>query len=212
MLIWGSGGKIKDLGCVGHTHCPTCDQQRPFHLYLEYRYRHIGYIFRWVQRKIYLNACAVCQYGASLRERETEALLGYNPIPFTTRYGWTALAALVLGVGLLMALGSHQRHLRQAGYLDAPQVNDIYLADLNQILPSTEHNHLYGVLRVVAVHGEQLQLAVSKGGYSQPGAAQKDIQQGAARNGNYYSALQISKTRSQLQSLLQEGVVESVYR
>jgi hypothetical protein len=90
MIIWGSGGGGADLGQVELRHCQTCEKDRPFKLFLQYRYAHLYYL-KWVTKKEYLLACDVCRRGWGLKSDEVEAKLEKNPIPFMTRYGWTFL-------------------------------------------------------------------------------------------------------------------------
>jgi hypothetical protein len=103
MIIWGSRGKSLDLGFVGTEHCVTCEKPRPFHLYLQYRYGHLYWIFRAVTRKEYLKACEVCHRGVKLDTKQTEATFQKHPIPFVDRFGLLLVGvAVVLVIGLAM--------------------------------------------------------------------------------------------------------------
>ena len=48
MIIWGR--ETKDLGFVERKRCEACGKERPFRLFLRYRYGHICYLFRWVRK------------------------------------------------------------------------------------------------------------------------------------------------------------------
>lgn len=100
MIIWGSGGNSADLGQVELRHCETCEKERPFKLFLNYRYAHLYYL-RWVTDKKYHLACDVCRRGWELKAADVEAKLEKNPIPVMTRYGWTILLGIVVFVVLL---------------------------------------------------------------------------------------------------------------
>lgn len=63
MIIWGSGRETKDLGFVERKRCETCGKERPFKLFLRYRYDHIGHLFRWGERRKYYLVCHVCRRG-----------------------------------------------------------------------------------------------------------------------------------------------------
>src|SRR5215467_13164356 len=91
MIIWGSGGDIKDLGVTEPRTCSTCDKERPFKLLLQYKYAHLYWLFRWITEKNYLLACDVCRRGWKLNTADVESKLAENPIPFMTRCGWTFL-------------------------------------------------------------------------------------------------------------------------
>ncbi|HEY0781337.1 MAG TPA: hypothetical protein VGE98_02700 [Thermoanaerobaculia bacterium] len=102
MIIWGSGGKVVDLGLTGYEHCEVCEKTRPFHVYLKYRYAHLYYIFSWVTKRQYVKACEVCGRGSELQKADVPALLpqlpASDPIPFMNRYGW------LIGLSILGAL------------------------------------------------------------------------------------------------------------
>ena len=83
-------------------HCSTCEKERPFKTFPQYRYAHLYYL-RWVTRKQYHLACDVCRRGWELASDEVEAKLTANPIPFMTRFGW---AFLVGGIAVLFVFAA----------------------------------------------------------------------------------------------------------
>lgn len=105
MIIWGSGGGSADLGHVETRQCPTCEKERPFKLFLQYRYAHLYYL-RWVTKKQYHLACDVCLRGWELDAKDVEAKLEKSPIPFMTRYGWTFLVGFAALIFILAAFSS----------------------------------------------------------------------------------------------------------
>jgi hypothetical protein len=98
MIIWGSGGGGSELGDAQVQHCQTCEKERPFKLFLQYRYAHLYYL-RWVTEKKYHLACDVCRRGWELAANDVEPKLSKHPIPFMTRFGW---AFLVGGIVLIV--------------------------------------------------------------------------------------------------------------
>ena len=106
MIIWGSGGGEIDLGQVEIRPCATCEKERPFKLFLFYRYAHLYYL-RWVTSKKYHLACDVCRRGWELEAAEVEAKLEKNPIPFMTRFGWTFLVGFIALMAVAGSLAGH---------------------------------------------------------------------------------------------------------
>ena len=94
MIIWGSGGESADLGQDEQRHCATCEKERPFKIFLQYRYAHLYYL-RWVTEKKYHFACDICRRGLELKAADVELKLEKNPIPFMTRFGWAFLAGTI---------------------------------------------------------------------------------------------------------------------
>jgi len=102
MIIWGSGGQTLDLGEMEKKACVTCEKERPFKLFLNYRWSHL-YYFRWVTKKEYMLACDVCRRGWELKAKEIESKLRKHPIPFMTRFGW-AIPVGIIGALMLWGL------------------------------------------------------------------------------------------------------------
>jgi hypothetical protein len=105
MVIWGSGGDTVDLGVSEHKYCDVCERERPFKVFLQYRYAHIYWIFSWITKKHYSLLCDICSRGWILKAEEVEKTLPKIPIPFMRRWGWTFLVAL-FGLPTLMGIVS----------------------------------------------------------------------------------------------------------
>jgi hypothetical protein len=103
MFVWGSGWKTIDLAVTGKQPCATCEKDRPFHVYLKYRYVHIYYLFKWVSERHYLRACEICSRGVELDKSQLQASvpISKDPIPFMDRLGWT-IGLAILGALLLV--------------------------------------------------------------------------------------------------------------
>lgn len=95
-IVWGSGGDNIDLGVVEDKYCEVCEKNRPFKMFLQYRYAHIYWIFSWITQKQYLLLCDICHRGWNLKTAEVEKTLSQNPIPFIRRKGWVFLVSLIM--------------------------------------------------------------------------------------------------------------------
>ena len=102
MIVWGSGGDRINLGQVETRACATCEKDRPFHLFLTYRYWGLYWVFNFVTEKTYFLACEICQRGWKLENNKVEQSVKNVPIPFMRRYGLAVLAGLI-GVVVLFA-------------------------------------------------------------------------------------------------------------
>lgn len=91
MLIWGTGGDVKDLGNLTDKHCETCERERPFKLLVEYRTFGFYWIFNFLTHKKYWLLCEICHRGWELHKSEVESRLAAVPIPFMARYGMAVL-------------------------------------------------------------------------------------------------------------------------
>ena len=212
MLIWGSAGETKDLGAVETRRCDTCKKERPFKLFLQYRYSHIWYLFSWISAKKYLLLCDVCHRGAELDSGKVESKLKKNPIPFRRRYGWTFLVGLI---ALVVAGGMCQSQVQETldySYIGSPRVSDLYVAELSQLLKNLERSPMYGVMRVKAVVGDRVEFLVPKIGYTKTSGADKDISGGRTSSNDYYSADTLVLRVSELKGMRDRHIITHVRR
>lgn len=104
ILIWGTDSEVVDLGQVEIKRCDTCGQERPFHLYLQYTWSHLYFVFGKVEQKQYTKACSICNRGAELDAAEVEKELTKKPIPFLRESGCMLGMWLILGFALAIVL------------------------------------------------------------------------------------------------------------
>jgi len=105
MIIWGSGGGGAELGDVSLQECSVCEKERPFRIFLQYKYAHLYYL-RWVTKKQYHLACDVCRRGTQLDTKEVESKLVKSPIPFMTRFGWVFLIGIMTTLVVVIRLSA----------------------------------------------------------------------------------------------------------
>jgi len=76
MIIFGSKGRLHDLGGVGSTHCPTCDSTRQFRVGITYREAHVFWIplpfLQWSKR--YFAHCVICFQGFDVEKQDVASL------------------------------------------------------------------------------------------------------------------------------------------
>ena len=113
MIIWGSDGRLRNLGRLDERECPNCGRIQPFQLSLIYKFFHVYGIFRLVTKKKYWLSCVVCEQGWELEPDRVESAIGKPPIPFWDKYG--LLIAAVLVVGLVYVLVPTPAERDQAG-------------------------------------------------------------------------------------------------
>ena len=212
MLIWGTGGDSQDLGVVETKLCDTCEKDRPFKMFLQYRYAHIWYLFSWITEKKYLLLCDICHRGVELDTKKIEPLLESNPIPFQKRYGWTFLVGLIV---LLVAYGIYSSKSQEMDidtYLNAPQINDLYVVDISTLMKNLERSPLYGVMRIKAISGDQVEFFLPKIGYNKESGASKDIRYGKAKNNDYYEGETLVFSVARLKTMRAKGDVKNINR
>jgi hypothetical protein len=50
--------------------CDNCGADRPFRLFTQYQFTHLGYVFRWDYEEKHFRACVECGRGQALNDRE----------------------------------------------------------------------------------------------------------------------------------------------
>lgn len=100
-MIFGTGSDTIRIASLGELHCPVCEKDRTFTLYLHYEYLHALVIFAAVNDKEYVETCDICSYGESIDEQTVIAEHGKPPIPFMRRFG--CLIYVVVVVMLIVA-------------------------------------------------------------------------------------------------------------
>lgn len=186
MLIWGSGGKAVDLGVANQAYCPVCEKERSFKNVLAYRYAHIWYLFRWVTKKSYSTVCEICGRGTEHDPKAYEAKHGKAAIPAFYRYGGWALLALIVAFVSLVAIAGISSDKREAKLLQQPQVGDLYSVRLDKFVPDDFDGIAYGIMRVSAVDGRNITLAIPNQGYSKMKDVSKDLRSEVGKPG-YFS-------------------------
>lgn len=212
MLIWGSHGKVSDLGQVETKHCENCEKERSFKLMLHYRVSHIWYLFKWVSSKQYLMLCDVCSRGTKLDSKSVEPTLAKNPIPFSSRYGWTFLVGAIAAMILFGVATSYQNDSHDAELLSEPRANDTYVVNIATFLKNPNAAYMYGVMKVRAMNGGNAEVALSNVSHSKLTGATQDIAYGRAEAESYFSANTITLPVTQLQAMRANGTMYRAYR
>lgn len=212
MIIWGAKTEVANLGPQPARHCPTCGQERPFRMVLQYTARHLYYIFKWVTGKQYATVCDVCQRGEKLDAKAVEAKLQKSPIPFGTRWGWAFLAGAVAIAGVFSVLGDISRKSSREAYLAAPQKGDQYIVNVAHLMKSPQSKYLYGVLVVRNVNADSVEFDSSTYFYSGASGVEKDIKAGKLKEPEYMAAKPITLSRAEIVRLRGEHAIHSVER
>jgi hypothetical protein len=87
----------------------------------------------------------------------------------------------------LIQINDTKNDTKDYDFIQAPVVNDKYLSDFTKFFPEIDEDYKYGVLRVVSVQAEGVQVDSSRMAYSAKSGAKKDIRENKADNAKYYS-------------------------
>ena len=113
MIVWGSDGRLLNLGRLDERECANCGRMQPFQLSFAYKFFHVYGIFRLVTKKRYWISCEICEQGWELKPEMVESAMREPPIPFWDRYGLVVSAVLIAGLLYVLVPTSVERD--QAG-------------------------------------------------------------------------------------------------
>jgi hypothetical protein len=212
MIIWGSKGEVADLGPRESKQCPTCERERTFKLMLQYKVRHVWYVFKWITDKQYALVCDVCHRGQQLVTKTVEEKIGKPPIPFMSRWGWTFLVGLVACGFLFGAVENLKERAHTQTYFAAPQRNDLYLVNVASLLKSPESPSMYAVLRVRSVSADGIEFDAAKMFYNRVNGARNDLRDRRVADAGYFAAAPVVITRERLGAMQHEGAIVSIDR
>lgn len=121
--------------------------------------------------------------------------------------------ALVLPAVFLWAqMGSAEREQNEASYLQNPQVEDVYIADLSLLFEEIETRNKWGVMKVVRVGADEVDVKIGSMGYGVPAFAKKALRDGEDLAPDYYVENPLTLKRAELMTLKEKRVISDVVR
>lgn len=214
MLIWGTKGTTFTADKNYALNCANCGHDEHVGLVLA-KYFHLFWIptFLWVQ-EVGLT-CTHCQRFSCGNDvlPEVHAEVKRTSLPLIKKMPYFT------GLFLLVAIFTwgyfsnveHQRRTRE--FLAAPQVNDMYIADLSEFMKIEKGDTIrYGLMRVGDVSEGQILLKVGRTLSNQERRIKDDARQGAALKEDYFLESALVLSRGDLQSLMDNGTIKDVMR
>lgn len=212
MLIWGSRSESKDLGPIETRSCPTCEKERPFHLFVQYRLHHIWYLFKWVTQKQYLQLCEVCRRGTEVDKSSKLLAQAQGAIPAFQRYSWAIIPALIGVAAIFGIMENGDRSARHAELIVSPRSGDTYVVDMSKLMRDGDTKFKYGLMRINAVQGSDVEFALPKMTYNKVTAATKDLSDARERASEYFGDNAMRVPIADLKQLLDNGAIHSIRR
>jgi hypothetical protein len=205
MLIWGSGNTGIRVCANGQRECPSCKEEKPYSIYLNYSYAHLYYLFSWITKREYISACDTCRRGKVVTRDDVKALTAVDPVPWIRRSGW------MLGAGLIGAC------LLFAAVLPAITANAqrVHVGDVYECQFDVREGggNRYGLLRVQAVEGDRVVMVPSKEMYADRKSADAAFEARRWKEPNYLDAVHAFRiTALELDKFAKSGKVFVIWR
>jgi hypothetical protein len=178
----------------------------------QYRLHHFWYVFKWVTQKQVLRLCQVCNRGTEVSAAELAKAGIKNPIPAYHRFSWAILPALFAGVIAIGALSDGDRSARTAELVATPRAGDTYVVDVGKLLRESDDKFRYGLMRVNAVRGGTIELALPKVTFNKVTGATRDLGTARTDGESYFSPKTVQVPITDLPQLQASGAIRSVHR
>lgn len=213
MVFFGSRGKVVPGRQVDTIECPECGN-RQFLTFGILRYFHIYWI---PVIPIGRNVGAECGHcKKTLMDEEVPSLVAKNvqSSVFTAKRMLPMFtgAIIIVALGLFGAYALEQESKQETQFLQHPAVADYYVVDLTKIFEDVDPEFKFGVMKVVDVTENQIEVLVSTIAYNTPGGTRDDIDEGKAADSSYYSDGAFVFNRSNLAAMRDSGAIRSVKR
>lgn len=211
-ISWGSRGGVADAGSAGCRHCNHCDQDSAFSRIVQYRVRHIYWIFRWVTDVTPFHLCGNCGGAHQADDADHGSKEVRKAIPAWDRLGWAVGAggiAAIVATGSIAAASDNASNKMQVA---TPQVGDIYEVDIAQLMTRPEATHMYSTMRVTGVHGDKVEVELAKGYYDRWRGVDKDLSSGRAADADYYAPDKLEIPSAEIHNMYDAGTIHDVQR
>ena len=99
-----------------------------------------------------------------------------------------------------------------ANYIESPAVGDLYVVNFEKMIEGANTGYKYGVMRVLQVSEDGVELAISKNGYKRSSSTNKAIRNGATSNPDFFESEPAFLKFGQLKTFRERKAILSVSR
>jgi hypothetical protein len=211
-VSWGSHGALAQVDSGNVRVCEHCTEEAPYSTMVEYRVRHVWWLFRWATDKIFYFLCSACQGTIGADESQLDQANVRRAIPFMDRRGWMVGAGAVAGLLLIGSVLAVVDSNRNREFVAAPHVGDIYTIDLARILEHPERSVMIGAVEVADIRAGQMDLLLPTVYYDRASGVADDIRRRETARATYFAAEHLTVPASAIQRLYDEGIIQDVDR
>jgi hypothetical protein len=148
----------------------------------------------------------------SVSDPETGEVIGKSPshsLFFVPVQYW---AIVIPAIFVYAQMGAAEREQNDVVYLQAPQAGDVYITDLSLLVEDLGTKNKWGVMKVVRVTSDEVEVKAGGTGYAVPSLARSAVRDGEDQAIGYYVEDPLALTRSKLSGFKESGVIHDVFR
>ena len=209
---WGSRGAIGDLGACGQRSCSACEKDCEFSGLVSYTVRHIYWLIRWVTGRTFHMQCNNCGATYPADAADFEPAATKRAIPIMDRRGWLFGAGAIGSIAVAGSIAAAADSKADLAALIAPQSGDFYEIDLARLSKIPQEPVMWAVLRVENVKNGTVSLLMPQKFHDKLRGAQRDVDDGAIRQPDYFTTETMEVPTDQLQRLQDDGTLADVVR
>jgi hypothetical protein len=213
MIFFGSRGRTLNGQHIEGLNCPECgnDQHVTFGAH---RYFHVYWIPMFPFSKSAGVQCLKCKNALTDKELPGEIGKELKSTIFTPKRMLPMFAGLILlaivAAGGFVSVQADNRN--EAAFVQNPMVNDIYLVNFAELWDEADQTYKYGIMKVEAISGNEIELLVSTIGYNKKYGPRDDIRNLKANSREYYADQTIVLNHEELQQWKSMGTIYSIER
>lgn len=213
MIFFGTKGRTIQGPKVTTIHCPSCGNIEHETFGIQ-RYFHLYWIPTFPTSRTILVSCTNCRHAQEEKDLQPAVVKTINETVFNAKQ----LIPLFSGAFLIACLITWvsytgiQTQAREAQYIDAPHVADLYVANLSRIFDGIDSDYPYGVLRVVATSEDGVECVIGTVSYSQSSGPGGDIDKKKTDSDEYYGEETVMFGLAELKELKSISAITRVER
>lgn len=211
-ISWGARSEIAALAQDETLHCSRCDADTHWTTFIEYRVRHIYWLFRWTTNRILYRSCGQCGGAEPLDDAAVPRRQIAAAIPFLDRRGWAIGAGIIASLVGLGTIAEAEHVSATESYLQAPRPGDVYEVDLARLMDKPPAPVMYSALRVSGVTADAVEFEVPDLFYESLRGVQRDVQQGRLARTGYFRPERMKLSKATLKRMATSGVIVDVER
>lgn len=159
---------------------------------------YLGYFFNFKKRIVIID-----EESGNTRKTSSHTLF-FIPIEY-----WAIIIPLIF---LYSEYHHFKMEKRDVLYLTSPIVNDYYITDFSKIFDDVEKTYKYGILKVIQVNNEDIDVVISNFVFERNTGPSKDIINKNVDSKDYFLSETISFNKDELLFLKENKAIYRVYR
>ncbi len=213
MIFFGTKGKTISGETIQTEMCENCGkyEHKTFGIL---RYFHLYWIPVIPTSKKVGIECTHCKKTLIGKEVPKEISQEIKPMIFTKSKVLPMFSGLIIIICLISFgfFSIHQKNQQDAAYIQNPQVNDIYIANVTGLFKDLDPKYKYAAMRVKELSATEAVLQISTIAYTEAAGVQDDIDANKTSVDTYYEEHVIRMERENIKELKKTGVIQSVER